>query len=78
MDVDAMTRKGNGKGGKSKGKGKGGKDKEKGSSKSKDTEKEKGARFDSKVTAETVVHGEGASTERLLVATWKASEQCGN
>ena len=32
---------------------------------------------DSKVTAKTVVNG-GASTERLLVETWKASEQCGN
>ena len=40
MDVDAMTRKGKGKGGKSKGKGKGGKDKEKGHSKGKDTEKD--------------------------------------
>ena len=39
MDVDAMTRKGKDKGGKSKGKGKGGKDKEKGTSKGKDTEK---------------------------------------
>ena len=46
MDVEAMTRKGKGKGGKSKGKIKGGKDKEKGNSKGKDTEKEKVVRFD--------------------------------
>ena len=46
MEVDAMTRKGKGKGGKTKGKSKGGKDKEKGSSKGKDTEKEKVVRCD--------------------------------
>ena len=46
MDVDARTRKGKGKGGKSKGKGKGSKDTERGNSKGKDTEKEKGVRFE--------------------------------
>ena len=39
MDVDAITRKGRGKGGKSKGKGKGSKDKEKGNSKGKEGER---------------------------------------
>ena len=46
MGVDAMTRKVKGKGGKSQNKGEGGKDKEKGNGKSKDTEKEKGLRFE--------------------------------
>ena len=45
-NVDAMTRKEEGKGGKSKGKGNGSKDKEKGNSKGKDTEKEKRVRFE--------------------------------
>ena len=46
MDVDAMTRKEKSKGNKSKGKGKGSKDNEKGNNKGKDTEKEKGVRFE--------------------------------
>ena len=44
--MDAMMRYGKGKGGKCKGNGKGGKDKDEGNGKSKDTEKEKGVRFE--------------------------------
>ena len=74
MDVDAMTRKDKGKGGKNKGKDKGSKDKEKGNSKGKDTEKEKGVRFEGYCGHWQVE----ASTQGLLVEIWKASEQRGN
>ena len=73
-DVDAMTRKGKGNGGKSKGKGKGGKDKEKGNSKGKDRE---GAMSAIRRLLRTLWQM-GPSTKGLLVETWKASEQRGN